>query len=64
MQDATISLAITPSLLVKHDLIVGEGWGPSARQRDSPNITGRLMSFSVDGQGSRVLPQSSWRVHR
>ena len=29
MQDATISLAITPSLPVsaKHDLIVGGGWG-------------------------------------
>ena len=25
--DATISLAIMPSLLVKHDLIVGGGWG-------------------------------------
>ena len=26
-RDATISLAITPSLPVKHDLIVGGGWG-------------------------------------
>ena len=34
-RDATISLAITPSLPVpvKHDLIVGGGWRPSARHR-------------------------------
>ena len=30
-RDATISLAITPSLLIKHDLIVGGGRGPSVR---------------------------------
>ena len=35
VQDATISLAIMPSLPVpvKHDLIVGGGWGPSTRHR-------------------------------
>ena len=35
MRDATISLAITPALPVpvKYDLIVGGGWGPSARYR-------------------------------
>ena len=46
--DVTISLAITPSLLVpiKHDLIVG---GPSARRRDAPNATGWLTSYSVEG---------------
>ena len=46
--DATISLAITPSLPVpiKHDLIVS---GPSAKWRDAPDATGRLTSFSVEG---------------
>ena len=29
-RDATIPLPITPSLPVKHDLIVGGGWGPTA----------------------------------
>ena len=53
MWDVTISLAITPSLLVKHDLIVGGGWGPSARQRDAPDTSSRLTSFSVKGRGSR-----------
>ena len=52
MRDAMISLAITPSLpvLVKHDLIVGGGWGPSMRhrQRDAPDVT-RLTSFSIEG---------------
>ena len=48
--DVTISLTITPSLPVKHDLIIGGGWGPSARQRDAPDVTGRLTSsvFAVD----------------
>ena len=34
-RDATISLAITPSLpvLLKHNLIVGGGWGLSVRHR-------------------------------
>ena len=47
---ATISLVITPSLLVKLYLIVG-GVGAtheaslSARQRDVPDTTSRLMSF-------------------
>ena len=65
MRDATISLVIMPSLPVpvKHGLIVDGGWEPSARQRDAPDATGRLMSFSVEGLGSRVLPRSSWSVH-
>ena len=54
-RDATISLTITSSLLVKHELIVGGEWGPSARQRDAPDASGRLTSFSVEGQGSRAL---------
>ena len=29
---------------------------PSARQRDAPNASGRLTSFSVEGQESRALP--------
>ena len=59
------SLAITPSLPVKHDLIVGGGWGPSVRRRNAPDaIAVGLTSFSVEGRGSRALPQSSWRVHR
>ena len=51
----TISLAIMPSIPVKHDLIVGGGLGakreasPSARQRDAPDATSRLTSFSVEG---------------
>ena len=54
----TISLAITPSLPVKHNLTVGGGegggWGPSeaspsARQRDASDASGRQMSFSVEG---------------
>ena len=36
------------SLLVKHDLVVCGGWGPSARQRDAPDTSGRLTSFSVE----------------
>ena len=48
-RDATISLAITPSLPVpvKHDFIVG---GPSTRRRDASDATGRLTSFSVEGK--------------
>ena len=33
------------------------------RRRDAPDASGRLASFSVEGQGSRALPRSSWRVH-
>ena len=62
MRDVTISLAITSSLPVKHDLIVGGGWGPSARRRDVLDASGRLTSFSVEGRGSRALPRSSWCV--
>ena len=65
-QDAKISLAITPP-----PSGTGKAWphcrceaSPSARRRDAPDATGRLTSFSVEGRGSRALPQSSWRVHR
>ena len=54
MRNATNFLAIMPSLLVKHDLIVGGVWGafkreasPSARWRDAPNTSGRLTQLSV-----------------
>ena len=63
-RDVTISFAITPSLPVKHNLIFSGGWGPSATRRDAPDTSGRLMSFSFERQGSRVLPRNSWRVHR
>ena len=59
MQDATVSLVITPSLPVKHDLIVSGGGGgevrPSMRRRDAPDASGRLMSFSVEGRENRLL---------
>ena len=63
-RDATISLAITPSLSIKHDSIVICRWGveaklkvsPNARQRDPPNASSRLTSFSVEGRESRALP--------
>ena len=37
---------------------------PSTWQRDGPNGSGRLTSFSIECQKSRALPQSSWCVHR
>ena len=37
---------------------------PSVTRKDAPDATGRLKSFNVEGQGSRALPRSSWRVHR
>ena len=57
MWDPTIFLAITPSLPVKHDSIVICQWGVEAkrevslnvRQRDAPDATGRLTSFSIEG---------------
>ena len=33
----------------KHDLIVGGGWELSTRQRDAPDVSSRLKSFSVKG---------------
>ena len=53
-RDATISLVITPSLLVKHDVIVNGGGAKcealsNVRQRDAPDTSGRLMSFRVEG---------------
>ena len=58
--DVTISLGITPSLQVKHDLIVGGRWGRRARQKDAHDASSRLMSFSLERQGSRALPRTSW----
>ena len=71
MRDATISLVITPSLLIKHDSIVICRWGveakrkasPNARWRDAPDASGRLTSFIVEGRESRALPRNSSRVH-
>ena len=42
----------------------GGGWVQNVRRRDAPNASGKLTSFSGEGQGSRVLPQSSWHIHR
>ena len=57
-----------PPLPVKHDLIVGGGGGGGQRRgREmllSPDATGTLTTFNVEGRGSRELPRSSWRVHR
>ena len=39
-----------PSLPGMKSLSVG-GWGPSTRQRNAPNASGRLTSFSVEGEG-------------
>ena len=67
MRDATISLGITPSLLIKgwlHCYLSMGGWRPSVRQRDAPDASSRLTSFSVEGWESRVLLRSSWRVYR
>ena len=72
MRDVTISLAIMPSLSIKHDSIVICQWGVeakckaslNARRRDPPNASSRLTSFSVEGRESRALLRSSWHVHR
>ena len=53
MWDAPISLAITPSLLVKRELIVGGGWGLSARWRDAPDSSSRLTSFASGEKAGR-----------
>ena len=67
-RDATISLAITPSLPIKHDSLGGgeakHKASLSARRRDAPDASGRLTSFSVEGRESSALPRSSWRIHR
>ena len=67
MRDATISLAIMPSLPGMKSLSVGVGTkcrvSLSARRRDAHDASGRLTSSSVEERGSRVLPQSSWHVH-
>ena len=52
-RDATISLAIMPSLPVKHDLIVGGGWGQAQdvaerKAGDVPNA--RLTSSALKGE--------------
>ena len=36
----------------------------SARWRDASDTSGRLTSFIIEGWGSGVLLQSSWRIHR
>ena len=70
-RDATISLAITPSLPIKHDSLGGGGGGeakhkasPNARRRDAPDASGRLMRYSIEGRESSALPRSTWHVHR
>ena len=58
-----VSGAVTP--------VIGEGtlfiWGvgPSVEREVErcSRPSGRLVSFSGEGQGSGVLPQSSWHVH-
>jgi len=62
--DATISLAITPSLPVKHNLIVNGKWGPSARRTDALDASGRLTNLSVERRRNMALPRSSGHVHR
>ena len=66
MRDATISLVITPSFTGMKSLSVGGGdqaWVVAeARRRDAHDASGRLTSFSVEEQGSRALPPSSWHV--
>ena len=47
---------------------VGRGRGVTERKArgriDATEASGRLASFGVKGRGSRVLPRSSWCVHR
>ena len=52
-RDATTSLTITPSLPVKHDLIVGGGWGPSTRRRRDTNTSARLCAKHAGGAYAR-----------
>ena len=42
----------------------GVGADREARGGKTPDASGRLVSFSVEGRGSRALPRSSWLVHR
>ena len=44
-RDATISLAITPSLPVKHDLIVGGGWGQAQGGEIFSTLAVAVMKF-------------------
>ena len=44
-RDATISLAITPSLPVKHDLIVGGGWGQARGGEILSTLAVAVMKF-------------------
>ena len=62
-RDATFSSVITPSLpvpsiWVKHDHIVGGGVGAErrmwGREMHVPKARGRLTSFSIEGEGSKV----------
>ena len=64
-RDATISLAITPSLPVPHNWVKhdlgggGRAWDIAEHKVESaPDANSRLTS-----QGSRALLRSSWRVH-
>ena len=58
MRDATISIAIKPSLLIKHDFIVICRWvveakrkaSPNTRWRDPPNASSRLTNFTLRGE--------------
>ena len=64
MQDATFSLAITPSLDQETFSGSVDAGFVLARLRDAPNASGRLVSFSVESQRSRTIPRSSWRLIR
>ena len=44
-RDATISLAIRPSLPVKHDLIVGGGWGQARGGEILSTLAVAVMKF-------------------
>ena len=59
-QDATFSLAITPFL----EMFSGSVDAKNARRRDATDASGRLVSFSIEGRGSRALSRSNWGVHR
>ena len=55
-RDATISVAIRPSLSIKHDSIVICRWGVEAKRKASPNVrrrdpnaSSRLTNFSIEG---------------
>ena len=49
-RDATISLSITPSFPVKHDLIVGGGWGQARDGEMLPTIAVGLRALALRGK--------------